>query len=100
MPATSLWVYTSAEEYAPFAEISGKPGTSRGKLWLSTTCQWKVLIFTQLMASRVRWMSETGKLRHSQLANILSPVPVYSLISGGVQHETTVGLRHNISLQI
>lgn len=60
------------------------PGTTRGKLWLSTTCQWKVFIWdgvicqscglvefrrsfrltlTQLIASRVRLMSETGKLR-------------------------------------
>lgn len=43
MSATSLGWYTEAAEYAPWLAISVKPGTTSGKDWESTRCQWKVL---------------------------------------------------------
>jgi hypothetical protein len=42
---TSLGWYTSEVEYAPLLASSVKPGTTKGKDWESTTCQWKVLIY-------------------------------------------------------
>jgi hypothetical protein len=39
-------VYTESELYAPFCAMSWKSGTTSGKLWLSTICQWNVLSYT------------------------------------------------------
>ena len=44
MSATSDAEYTELELYAAFCAMSVKPGSSSGKLWLSTMCQWNWLI--------------------------------------------------------
>lgn len=44
MSATSCAEYTELAVYAPFCASSGNPGSSSGKLWLSTMCQWNWLI--------------------------------------------------------
>ena len=114
MSETSLGEYTIEEEYAPFCDSSMNPGTCKGKLWLSTTCQWNMLIsekvglnvnlpeltltLTQLIASRVRLMSETGKLRtRSERIQVKKANRQCSQVTSSVQHESTERLKRTRS---
>lgn len=41
--------------------ISGKATLTKGKLWSSTTCQWKTLNLFMAIRSRVSWILAVGR---------------------------------------